>query len=355
MAPAARREGDVVVGRSRISSLLERGHRVIPVVAIPRVLVARLERLRVPRPVAVAMVVAGQWPTLLNELLTVVAPSQGVTTGASRVWLLICGALCSLMLLSARSGWRRVSAAGDLVHEMVDESPDRAVTIERWLWRALSPARQLGVCLLAAVLCVALLIGVRPALLPDISVGLASYLMVGWLGFLGGNVMYWLCVMGDLPRRIRRCRPVTLMRHDPAMTPGLIALCDGYIFVASAMSLGILVTEITALVLPNRTDSALLRDMVLFFPVFAGLIALWAAIQPFLPIYLLAREVKREMLLDLSAEVAASGPQTHNRMLELYFHIRSASLLPINTATVVQYGAAIVGVVGGFAIPKLIA
>lgn len=355
MAPTARREIDAVVGRSRISSLLERGHRVIPVVVIPRLLAVRFERLRIPRPVAAAVVVASQWPTLLNELLNVVAPSQGVATATSRMWLLICGALCALMLVSAGSGWRRVSAAGDLIHEMVAESPGRVVIIEHWLRRSLSPARQVGMCLLAAALSVMLLIGVRPALLPDIPVGPACYLMVGWLGFLGGNVMYWLCVMGGLPRRIRRCRPVTLVRHDPAMTPGLIALCDGYIFVASAMSLGILVTEITALMLPNRTDSELLRNVVLFFPVFAGLIALWAAIQPFLPIYLLAREVKREMLLDLSAEVAASGPQTHNRMLELYFHIRSASLLPINTATVVQYGAAIVGVVGGFAIPKLIA
>lgn len=354
MVPTARREGDAVVAGSRISALLECGRRVIPVVAIPRVLTVRLERLRVARPAAVALVLASQWPTLLNELFNVVAPSHGVATGTSRMWLLICGALCCLMMLSARSGWRRISAAGDLIHEMVGESPGCATNVERWLTRALSPVRQLGICLLAAALCVTLLIGVRPALLPDIPVGPASYLMVGWLGFLGGNTMYWLCAMGDLPRRIRKSRPVTLMRHDPAMTPGLIALCDGYIFVASAMSVGVLITEITALMLPNRTNSALLQDVVLYFPVLAGLIALWAAIQPFLPIYLMAREVKREMLLDLSTQVTGGGAESPNRMLELYFHIRSASLLPINTATVVQYGAAIVGVVGGFAIPKLI-
>jgi hypothetical protein len=338
------------VGTIQLSTLLDRGYTSVPVLAIPRSLAARLDRLRVGRPLAVAVFLAGQWPTILNELVNVIWPGLAVATVTSRAWLVVCGALGSLMMLSAASGWRRLRAAGDAVQELVGDSAD----LERWLRRLLSPARQLAFAVPVGALTVLMLYAIHTALPPDVPVRPASYLMAGWVGFLGANVIYWLCAMGDLPRRVRRGHPVTLLKHDPAMTPGLIAMCDGYIFVAATMSAGVLATELTAIMLPNRHNSALLQGLVLYFPILAGIIALWAAIQPFLPIYLMARDVKRQTLLELSAEVG-TGPVAHNRMLELYFHIRSASLLPINTATIVQYGAAIVGVVGGFAIPKIIA
>jgi hypothetical protein len=91
--------------------------------------------------------------------------------------------------------------------------------------------------------------------------------------------------------------------------------------------------------------------VVFWFPILAGAIALWAAIQPFFPIYQIARTTWRQTLRELSPEVENRDPAT----TELYYHVRGVSLLPINTSTIVQYCAAILGVLGGFAIPKLLA
>jgi hypothetical protein len=298
--------------------------------------------------------VLGIWPVLLNELFNLLVPGLGVTVWAARMWLALCGALCVLLMLCAVDGWRRIVSAADHLDEMVPDSPRRRALIELWLGRLLSRWMQLAVAVPTTIGVVVVLHLVRPALEPEVPVGLASYVMVGWLGFLGANVVYWLCAMGALPRRLERCAPVRLVRHDPAMTPGLVALADGYVYVAATMSVGVLVTEILALMLPNRSDSMLLSGLVVWFPILAGVIALWAAIQPYFPIHRMARRTWRETLRDLSTAMETGEANRPGASAELYFHVRALSLLPINTGTVVQYCAAIIGVVGGFAIPKLL-
>jgi hypothetical protein len=326
----------------RFGTLLERGYAVVPVLAVPAFVTARLPGRRL----LVTAVLLGFWPVVLNEV-----PGLGVSAWSARMWLGLCGVLAILLVLSAEGGWRRLGEAWAHLEEMIPASPARSVLIERWMARLLTRRAQYACAVPVAAGVVVLLHLVRPALAPDVPVGPMSYVMVAWVGFLGGNVVYWLCAMGALPRRLRRCGPVRLLRHDPAMTPGLVAMADGYLYVAGTMGMGVLVTEVLALMLPNRSDSSLLSGVVFWFPILAGAIALWAAIQPFFPIYQIARTTWRQTLRELSPEVENRDPVT----TELYYHVRGVSLLPINTSTIVQYCAAILGVLGGFAIPKLLA
>jgi hypothetical protein len=338
--------------QDRFEAIIDLGFRAIPAVAWPRTLSLQLTATRIRFPRFVAVSFCSHWPTFVNEVVNVFSTSYGLTDRDSRMWLAACGFITTTMFLASWGAWNQCRKAAAPIGKMLSTSPNRA-TIEDWLLRRMSLPAQLVVAAPAGVLLCVILRLSEAELEPAVPVGFASYLMTFWLGAVAINAVYWLCIVGDFARRLRRCKGLELNWHDPAMTPGLVALCDAYIYCASALSVGVIVTEAAAISLPKESPAGTLAYLAIFFPVMAGLVTLWAAIQPFFPLYLMARDAKRLTLTELTTTLASAPPGDYSKIFDLYFQVRVASLLPVNTATVVQYSAAIIGVVGGFTIPRV--
>lgn len=329
------------------------GLNLIPSVALPIRISCLLQAAGLPCSHLIAILACSQWPTVLNEALNVLYPKYGLTAASARLWLIASGIIVTAMFISAAAGWRRCLYAAPLIGDMLATSPNRA-GIEKWLNKVLSWKPQYIASALTGILACVFLYDVRSTLQPDVDIGLCSYIMVCWVGIIAANVVYWLCMVGDFPRRLRRCNELSLLWHDPAMTPGLVALCDAYVFASSALSIGVVMTEAAAIALPNRGRLDLLNYLAVLFPILAGAVALWAAAQPFFHIYLMTRDSKRSTLSELDLALTNAQPADYAKIFDLYFQIRTVSLLPVTTATIVQYLAAIIGVVGGLAAPKLV-
>lgn len=121
-----------------------------------------------------------------------------------------------------------------------------------------------------------------------------------------------------------------------------------YGLVAASVFFGVVATEVAAVLGVGERASASLRLVVIGFPVFAAVTALYVGAQPYLFLYLIARE---RIDLTLSPPLTRHGSPPPG-LLALtdfeqgaitYAHFRGLRRLPVRVGIVVQYTTGILG------------
>lgn len=262
------------------------------------------------------------------------------------------------MLSGALVAW---SFAASRLHEIdaiLSTSPNRD-EVPLWLARAMSYRRQLVLPLFGAVTAPLYLLIVSRSVSATVSVAFPSYLMAAWMGFVGGSVLYWIWVTPTMAKLLHTSTNLTLRWHDPASTPGLRLLADGYSIAAVFLLAGVLALAgfafVPAPILHNPRASVLL--LALFAVAVATSVRL--ALVPFYWIWSTANRHKRRAMALIASRVPALDMATDGQRqdaeywLRLYQYVARTPALPFNTAATVQYGAALAGAVVAFLIGLL--
>jgi hypothetical protein len=306
----------------------------------------------------VATILTAGWPVLLNFGLILFAPRLAITSIEAFGWLVAYTALTAGMLASAWLTWRMIVVGAWTMDDLLGASPERPQLIDQWLRRRLRIGPQLLICLAVTALGLIVFYPASVELASTIQIRFVSYVAVAWTAFVGANVNYWLFTMAELPIRMYRCSGARFVWHDPATTPAVIVACDGWAFASVCVGAGVLSTELLAFLVPNRSGSQLLQVLSVVFPILAVLVAFYTTIQPFYTLHLMARRAQRATLRDLGEELerlsASDSVSDYRYNLELYRHVASAPSLPINMTTIVQYAAALLGVLAAYLLQRFI-
>ncbi|MFB4278451.1 hypothetical protein ACBJ59_24390 [Nonomuraea sp. MTCD27] len=331
---------------SSLVTALERGYqRAWPVV------IARLVATALPFPenaatAAISVAAAASWPYLLNLLALFWLPEVAYQDLTRNLFGLTGVPICMAMLALAWWLWRRAVAFADQLSTMVVSAGDRAL-MTAWLNSRLSFWKQLGASAIGLIVSVVLLTGVRnTAVIPPHPALL--YLLVGWLGFTGGGVLYWLLTVAEVPFRLLRCRELSMSWLDPAHTPAIKDACRLYALVAAGMALGVIASEVAAAVLAGVLRSPVASAFLTVFPVLAVLLALYVAVQPYAT---LSRLVRRHVDTIILGPMLPQTARPDSDLLaapgfedatKTYQYFRSLKSLPIRTGWILQYVAGIV-------------
>lgn len=326
---------------------LDTGHRRVPLLALP-MLVRRVLPLRGTRLSRTAgVVIAGAWPFLLNAVLFAVHPAAAYHDSGTVVLAGVEVAIAVAMLTLAFLCWRFAEGLVPDVADLLTSSPERQA-LAAWVDRRTRVLPQVVAALLSLVACMLLLTAVVRSSHHDVDAGLSLYTMVAWLGALGGCTLYWLYVVAGVPRQLYRCSGLRLAWFDPAHTPAIVKLCRMYGLVAAGMFVGVLATEIAAILVVGEHASASLRLIVIGFPVFAAVTALYVGAQPYLFLYLIVRERIDLTLSPLLTRHGSPPPgllalHDFEQGAIAYTHFRGLRRLPVRMGVVVQYMTGILG------------
>lgn len=183
--------------------------------------------------------------------------------------------------------------------------------------------------------------------------GILVLLNSTWSLALLGSVSYWLFVPPILVIRLRKCREVRLRWNDPAHTPGIRTLCEGYAYPAVFLALAAF-----AVTVPGVIHHPVFGNLLPFLWAWLVILALWVGLATQLSVYLIVRRFKLRVLDDLAADghglmlaehqsrglgALVRKDQELGAVLSVYGSVTSAPGLPYGTALVVQYIAAIIG------------
>ncbi|KAB2352685.1 hypothetical protein [Actinomadura rudentiformis] len=303
-----------------------------------------------PRPTAVRAVLllalTSGWPYGLNVVAGSFSSDMALHGPRGHLYGALLSLSCALMLTMAWVGWRYAERNAPPVAELLCASPDRD-DIVRWLDRCQGRGRQIACGLAGAV------IGVVGAFVDlnrsgghDVSF-LLAYLPAMWTGFLGGGVLYWVTVTAWVPHKLRRCRNLRLTWMDPAHTPGIERLCTCFALVAAGLGFGVITIELSAVAAAADDPPLALRLFLYGFPVGAALLALYAAVLPFVTLSKVVRAYHVEALGTLMTPVAAPPERLLldkelKEAAEAYRALRSQRTLPVRTWAILQYVTGIV-------------
>lgn len=209
-------------------------------------------------------------------------------------------AVCVAMLAVSWSAWKR---AGKLVAPLSDpvaDSPEREQLIG-WLRRRTRVPGQL-LCAFTGVAVSALLLTLT-ALQPGdvVEPNAVVYLRTCWMSSLGGNTLYWLITVADLPLRLRTFTRLRLAWINPAGTFAIVRLCHCYTLVSAALALGVVSTEAAAIVLAAQNPGLYLRSFLLGSPALAAANALYVGVQPYVTLSRIVRRHLDELISPLLA------------------------------------------------------
>lgn len=295
-----------------------------------------------------ALLVLAEWPLLLNVLLMFIAGDLAVNDTASLAWMGGLGIVDAVMLVAATTAWQFVSNRTDLIEELVADPVDR-LAIGQWLRRRLALKSQIVVPMVATILSGAFLLLVERDLVRLMQVGLASYLVVCWTSFIGGNVVYWLWTGTGLPKRICVSPSVRLRWHDPGGTPGLRVLADGCALSAVLLLVGTVVISVLTFLLPQTYE---IKAISVIFDIFFALCvasAVRVGVLPYVWIWRMSVDHRRTALAVISAQIGDQVPQRltaqQQEWIEVYSSVANMSPLPFTTNAVIQYGAIFTGAI----------
>ncbi|MBO2447477.1 hypothetical protein J4573_10295 [Actinomadura barringtoniae] len=314
-----------------------------------RVLLLRLVRpvpiRQGPMPGAIATMAAlglvASWPYLVNVVAGLAARDVSMHGPRAHLYGALLSLACALMLAMAWAGWRYAERSADRVADLVCASPERD-SFSGWLERRLRARWQVACGLLG------LLVGVTGAYV-DLSrpAGhhadlVLAYLPATWTGFLGGGVLYWVVVAAWTPHRLRRCSNLRLTWMDPASTPGLVRLCACFALIAAGVGFGVITIELAGVAAAAKDPPLPLLFFVYGFPVVAALLALYAAVLPFMTLSRLVRAYQAEALGPLLTQIAQPPPRLMldkglKEAADVYRNVRSQRALPIRTWAILQY------------------
>lgn len=329
------------------SKAWERGFREIIAIRLVRGRVEPQVRMR-KRPAAVARWLGFAYgPTLIGLVLPL-----GADPAQRSILLLLLGTINAGMCAAATLAWRNGLTKATMIDRLLHASPHRDTVpaiVHRGLdlrWQVVPPV---AFALLPWVIALANGSFTRPTMAT-----LALVTNLSWTLFLLGNVTYWLAVPPWLVVRMRSWSTLSLRWNDPARTPGLRALSEGYGYAGLFLALGAGVVT-----LPGMLGIPVFGPYLPF--IYALLLALsgWVGVATQAFIYAIVRRFRLRLLDELaksesfyltenrSAEIVTSTNRDLSDTLAVYGAVAGAAGLPYGTALVVQYCAAVVGSITG--------
>lgn len=171
-----------------------------------------------------------------------------------------------------------------------------------------------------------------------------------WSMFLYGNVTWWLLVPPFVIWRIRRAKDLEFRWHDPARTPGVRTLAEGFGNTAIYLGLAAIIVTIPRYLLPRTSVSHFIP--ALYIALFVT--SIWVGLATQVALYLIVRKAKLEEL-DRISSTLIRPTSLHYRdwddignHLSSYSIVSSSTILPYGSSSVLQFGTAVVGAVAGF-------
>ena len=334
----------------------KKGYYLIPSVRLVR----KLQASSKPRNCwPIYLLVTSEWPLALNLFLDLVHPEWAAVKGRAMVWFAGFGACVALMFLSAWVAWTFAGERAHLVDNMIVHRSER-VNIACWLARFMVYRRQLILPLIGVISAPIYLYLVRGSLEKTVAVAFPSYVMVSWTSFVGGNVLYWLWVAPGVAKRVYQCTELNLRWQDPASTPGMRLLADGYGLSALFVLSGVFSISVLGFFLPKATVSKAELYLLFTFFTVAVFTSIRIGVTTFIWIWATITREKRSVLASINGRIPTlkhlldaerGNPDAEvGRWAELYQTVAAAPGLPFSTSAMVQYGAALAGAVVAFAI-----
>ena len=181
---------------------------------------------------------------------------------------------------------------------------------------------------------------------------------LAWSMSFLGNVSYWLIVPPIMVIIMRKCTDLSLRWNDPARTPGIRTLSEGYAYSAIFLALAAF-----AVTLPGLLGKAPLPGK--YLPYLYGLLlglSLWVGAFTQFMLFTITRRFRLRMMDTLAGgdayqlsearaaeifekvRVSENSPSTR----AAYDMLAEAPSLPYGTGLIVQYATAILGSVVGF-------
>jgi hypothetical protein len=277
-----------------------------------------------------------------------------VTDPSAWLWLTIFALINVLMLIAADTTWTFVGRRAETLDDMLGPAKGYSAVVE-WVDHRLTHRQQLVLPASGAISGTLFLRVVEQQLDPIVEVGLASYVTVAFTSFIGGNVCYWLWVAPGLARRIYRAGQLNIRWQDPASTPGIRLAAEGYGVAALFLLAGALSISVAGFVFTGAARVPALQLLLTAFFVLVVATSIRVGIVPFLWMYAVVANAKRETLTLLDAQVPSAGRVVgawikgrHISLLGLYSQISQTPNMPFSTAALVQYGAVLAGAVLAF-------
>jgi hypothetical protein len=310
------------------------------------VVLARLFTLALPgrfRLVTAALSVAlmGAWPCLIALIAAGALGNNPLRGTTGLLFSLATSAICVTMLASGWTAWRWTAQLADSLSELLATSPDRGRFVS-WLTGRFHLPAQLAACAAGAVLSMGFVYAVSHQQTDSVSVSVWIYLIAAWTGVVGGDVVYWLYTLAEIPLRLHRCDDLQMAWIDPAHTPAVVQLCRVTNRVAASVGLGVILVELSLLAVTSDHPGRLMKMFVFGFPVFAVVTALYVGVQPYITLSHLVRHHIDHIIDPLMAQMAHPPGELLQRddlegAFRAYSHFRTLRRLPIKTTSVLQY------------------
>jgi len=180
---------------------------------------------------------------------------------------------------------------------------------------------------------------------------------LSWAMSFLGNVSYWLIVPPIMVIVMRKCTDLKLRWNDPARTPGIRTLSEGYAYSAIFLALGAF-----AVTLPGLFGDALLGGYLPYLYGWLLGLSLWVGALTQFMLFTITRRFRLLMMDTLvggdtyllsegsateifeKVRISESSPSTR----AAYDTLAEAPTLPYGTGLIVQYATAVFGSVVGF-------
>jgi hypothetical protein len=277
----------------------------------------------------------------------------GAEAGRRAGLLLLLGTINAGMFAAASLAWGYVLRRADTVDELLGPCPRRD-NVAALIQRAIDRRRQAALPAALGLLPWVVASFTNPSGLSDVA-ELGLMVNVTWTLFLFGNVGYWLIVPPLVVIRIRSWTSLAMRWNDPARTPGIRTLSEGYAYSALFLALAAL-----AVTIPGLSGVPLFDPYLPYlYATLLGL-SLWVGVVTQVVIYAMVRRFRLALLdrlafddglvltEDRASEVTNRNVPALSDTLTIYGSIAGAPGLPYGTALVVQYVAALVGSIVGF-------
>ncbi|MEV0613692.1 hypothetical protein AB0I81_10255 [Nonomuraea sp. NPDC050404] len=291
------------------------------------------------------LVVTASWPYLVNLALWPLPWEIAYRHSAGNLFALGAVVICITTLSVVWFSYGTAMKVGGAMSELV-AVPEERVRLREWLVGGFDWWKQFVVSLPLAAVGVVLAVIALGDQGGSWSSRILLFLMGAWLGFLTGNILYWLLAGARIPGRLMKCGRLRMAWIDPASTPAIRDLCRSYAFVAAGLAVTVLVSEVVAAVYASRQQSEVAADVVVALPVIMVLVALYVGVWPYVMIARLVRNQIDLILHPMRAQLREPPPDLltspgFDELVKVYQYFGTLRTLPIKTSALLQYVAGI--------------
>jgi hypothetical protein len=327
-----------------LEAVVQEGTRRLLLLALP--LLAGLAKQRASKIACLALV--GGWPLLLNAVLALLASSFAVRTAKAWGWLVAFALVDIGALAAALYVWQRLSAGFNGIVTLLP-SDARKRALADWFYAWFSNWWQIASGVTAGVLGVVVLHASVPIVRSQLEISAISYMSVAWTCFLGGLALYALVLVTRLAFKLETLGPLDLDPWEPASTPGVRSMSEGYVLALGATVILSGIVEFMAIKVPSHQQSEVLAAFLVGFPIAAVVCGLAIGVLPQYAIYRIIAAGKEAGAARINMEIGTVDKAVSDNLgrsanlLALRAHISSSPNLPVQAPWLVPLVAALIG------------